>query len=190
MVAVVAGVGVGLDHNNIVLSIESISRTAPVGQNLPNETFTLRNSDVGLMNYTITDNAAWISVSPSSGSSSGETDTLTVQYNTTLLLPGQYTATITVTSAEAENSPRTIPVQLTVQPPPRAPVDFDKDGDVDQADFGAFQACYSGQGIPQTRPECAGALLDDGQDVDQDDFLIFLECYSGPNVPADPNCAD
>ncbi|HOW73869.1 MAG TPA: hypothetical protein PKY77_24970 [Phycisphaerae bacterium] len=34
------------------------------------------------------------------------------------------------------------------------PPDFDKDADVDLADFGVFQRCYSGAGKPAD-PQCA-----------------------------------
>lgn len=68
--------------------------------------------------------------------------------------------------------------------------DYDKDGDVDQADYGVFQACFSGPGVPQHSPECQGALLDDDPDVDQDDLMIFKNCMTGPNEPANLSCAN
>ena len=71
----------------------------------------------------------------------------------------------------------------------RLPGDFDHDADVDLADFGHLQACFSGDGIPQTAPSCFDARLDPDDDVDQDDYAIFKGCLSGPNIPADPDCA-
>ncbi len=76
---------------------------------------------------------------------------------------------------------------LSIAPVP--PVDFDRDGDVDQSDFGRFQACLTGPGVPQTDPDCRDANLDGDSDVDQDDFGIFEGCMSGANMPADPDCA-
>lgn len=70
----------------------------------------------------------------------------------------------------------------------RFAIDFDNDGDVDQADFGWFQACFTGAGIEQTDPACATARLDDDADVDIDDFGIFQGCMSGANVPVAPSC--
>lgn len=70
------------------------------------------------------------------------------------------------------------------------PGDLDHDQDVDQSDFGIFQACYSGPGVPQPDTDCIDALLDSDEDVDQDDFGVFQACMSGANVPADPDCAD
>jgi len=73
-------------------------------------------------------------------------------------------------------------------PTPRS--DFDRDGDVDQADFGHLQACMSGPGIAQNDPDCQDTRLDTDNDVDQTDFGIFHGCMSGANVPADPDCAN
>jgi hypothetical protein len=66
-----------------------------------------------------------------------------------------------------------------------APGDFDGDGDVDQKDFGFFQACYGAPALPVCEP---ADLNKDGM-VDQADFTIFVGCMSGSNVPADPTCA-
>jgi len=72
---------------------------------------------------------------------------------------------------------------------PFGPADFDKDGDVDQSDFGAFQQCYTGAAVPQNDPACIAARLDDDEDVDANDFAILQGCLSGAGVPANPNCA-
>ncbi|GMU22596.1 MAG: hypothetical protein AMXMBFR13_26810 [Phycisphaerae bacterium] len=71
---------------------------------------------------------------------------------------------------------------------PFGPADFDRDGDVDLSDFGAFQACYSGPSVPQNDPACQDQKLDGDADVDLSDFGIFQNCLSGPHVPADPDC--
>ena len=79
--------------------------------------------------------------------------------------------------------------RLSESPPlPTVRPDFDQDGDVDQADFGHIQACFSGPGLEQTEPACFDALLDEDQDVDADDFQIFQDCISGPNNPVDLAC--
>jgi len=69
------------------------------------------------------------------------------------------------------------------------PGDFDDDEDVDQGDFGHFQACLTGSASGPPAPGCEDANLDGDNDVDINDFAIFQGCVSGPNVPADPNCA-
>jgi len=64
--------------------------------------------------------------------------------------------------------------------------DRDNDGDVDQADFGQFQACLAGAGIAATE-ECA-CLDRDGEnaagdgDIDAADFQAFMNCYTGPAI--------
>jgi len=69
------------------------------------------------------------------------------------------------------------------------PPDFDRDGDVDQEDFGYFQACFAGP-LAFPDPGCEDADLNGDHHVDQDDFGVFQGCLSGADVPADPECAD
>ena len=69
------------------------------------------------------------------------------------------------------------------------PGDFDRDGDVDQEDYGRFQACLSGTGVSQDEPACQDAKFDGDIDVDPADAAMFQGCMSGPNVPGNQNCA-
>ena len=57
------------------------------------------------------DNAAWLTLTPVSGSNSG---TVTASVNTSGLAAGTYNATITVTASGSTNSPQQIPVSLTL----------------------------------------------------------------------------
>ncbi|MHC4442259.1 MAG: LVIVD repeat-containing protein [Planctomycetota bacterium] len=68
---------------------------------------------------------------------------------------------------------------------PDIPGDTDGDEDVDQEDFGRFQACLSGDGVLYEEG-CEYADLDTDLDVDGDDFIIFNGCMGGPNNP--PEC--
>jgi hypothetical protein len=79
---------------------------------------------------------------------------------------------------------------VTVSAVPYGPADLDRDGDIDQEDFGRFQACLSGPAKPQNDPACQDAKLDADSDVDLNDLGIFQRCMSGANHPADPNCAN
>lgn len=63
--------------------------------------------------------------------------------------------------------------------------DFDVDGDVDQADFGHFQRCFSGDGLPYV-DGCEAADLQVDGDVDQGDFTLFRPCMAGADQP--PGC--
>lgn len=60
----------------------------------------------------------------------------------------------------------------------RSRADFDGDNDVDQADFGHFQSCYSGMG-QVAAPECLDADLEGDTDVDPQDFALFQSCMAG-----------
>lgn len=94
---------------------------------------------------------------------------------------GEYRRVVTGACGTVE----TDPAVLTVLSP-----DFDRDGDVDQSDFGFLQACFSGSTIPQPDPARRAANLDADpvQDADQSDLAIFLECWSGPDQPRPPGC--
>ncbi len=96
-----------------------------------------------------------------------------------------YTLTVTDSMSDSDSDS----VLVTVSGPD-IPGDFDIDGDVDQADFGQFQACLTGSAVPVTDPSCFYANLDGDSDVDVDDFGIFQGCMSGANVPADPGCVN
>ncbi|UCD28568.1 MAG: sulfatase-like hydrolase/transferase [Planctomycetota bacterium] len=63
--------------------------------------------------------------------------------------------------------------------------DMDGDNDVDQEDFGLFQACFSGTGV-YFESGCEYAELDGDNDVDLSDFTMFQSCMAGPNQP--PGC--
>ncbi len=168
----------------------SFTRSVERGKNLPDDTFTVRNAGGGVMPYTISDNVAWLSVAPDSGTSSGEVDPISIIYDTSTLAIGSYTGTITIAAPNAVNPTETVIVYLTVTPPLFAPCDFDTDHDVDQVDFGQFQECLRGPGVIESDPICDGADLDNDGDVDRDDFAIFSGCLSGPGVQADVLCAD
>ena len=171
----------------ISLDPTTIDRVFWIGDTPAPDVFTVTNIGPDSLTYDITDDASWLSVCPSSGSSSGEADPINVNYDLAGLPPGKHTATITVTSDDAWNSPQTIAVAITIW---TVGPDFDADGDVDQFDFGSFQRCLSGPGVAREDPSCAWALLDADDDVDADDLAVFLQCLSGEGVLAPPNCED
>ncbi|MBI5114983.1 hypothetical protein HZA56_00755, partial [Candidatus Poribacteria bacterium] len=98
----------------ITLSTSALSRTVRWGLNATSQTFQVRNSGTGTLSYTISDNADWLACTPASGTSTTENDTISVVYTTYALAVGNYSATITVTDANATNSPQTISVSLGV----------------------------------------------------------------------------
>jgi hypothetical protein len=90
------------------------------GSNPPTQTFQVRNSGSGTLNYQIAVDQGWMSVSPDSGTSGGASRTHRVSINKAGLSVGTYRGTIIVSDPNASNSPQAISVTLriTTQPPP------------------------------------------------------------------------
>ena len=105
----------------IGLSTTSLSNSSTEGTDAPSQTFNVSNSGGGTLSYSISDNSNWLSCSPSSGTSTGEQDTITVNYNTSGLSAGTRNATITISDPNADNNPQTIAVSLTVIAVPASP---------------------------------------------------------------------
>lgn len=108
--------GVSVSHY-LLVSTSLISETVQLGASLPNQVFDVQNMGSGMLPYTITDDASWISCTPDSGSSTGEQNAITVTFDTAALVEGSYTGLITVAAAGADNSPATIQVLVTVFDP-------------------------------------------------------------------------
>lgn len=117
---------------------------------------------------------------------SGVTSTILTVLNATDQEAGQYRCVVSNVNGSTPSNSAT----LTVVGPPIAPGDMDRDGDVDQKDFGLFQACLSGTSVLQSEPGCIDAHLDSDSDVDQADVSLFFGCLSGPEVPADWDCVN
>ena len=98
----------------IGLTAAALAPTCNFATDAPPQTFALFNSGGGTLNYSLSDNATWLDVSPAGGSATTEADRLTVTYTTSGLEPGTYNAVITITDDAATNSPQTLPVTLTV----------------------------------------------------------------------------
>lgn len=88
------------------------------GGNPESQSFRIRNSKSGSLNYSIQTNQGWLKTSPKNGASTGEWDTITVTVNTSSLLEGDYDGRITVNASGSENSPQHLPVHLKVALPP------------------------------------------------------------------------
>ncbi len=103
------------------------------------------------------------------------------------VVPVQEDATylIRVMSKVAEGTEFTLALGRCGRDKPAA--DADGDDDVDQADFGAFQACLTEFGGSIT-PGCECFDLDGNSLVETLDFARFSACMRGADVPADPAC--
>lgn len=84
------------------------------GSNPAAKTVGVTNPGGGTLSWTVGDNAGWLSVSPTSGSTTTETDQLTASVNLGGLAAGTYNGVITIAASGATNSPQQIPVTLTL----------------------------------------------------------------------------
>lgn len=108
-------------------------------------------------NWTISGNAAWISVSPYAGTSGSSVD-ITVTVNASGLTAGMHSAEITVTAPGALNSPLSIPVSIVIY-------ETDADSDSSQGNSspdnslpGGFSAGNSSTGNNSTGGTTAGSM--------------------------------
>jgi autotransporter-associated beta strand protein len=97
------------------LNFSSVLGTAPATQ-----TFSITNNGLGSMTWTLSTNVTWLSVSNVTGSAAAGAGQVHTAYVGVLAgqVAGTSNATITVTSAEATNSTKTITVQWTISPIP------------------------------------------------------------------------
>jgi hypothetical protein len=96
----------------------SLSFTATTGgANPANQTFDVWNSGGSTLNWTASSNQTWLTLNPSSGSSTGSKTTVTASVNISGLSAGTYSGAITISDPGASNSPQTISVALTVNAP-------------------------------------------------------------------------
>ena len=87
------------------------------GANPASQTLSITNTGGGTLSWSASGNASWLSLSPASGTTTTETDVLTVRVNTVGLLANTYTASITLADPAATNATQQVPVTLTVTPP-------------------------------------------------------------------------
>jgi len=92
-----------------------VSRTSlNFGLGVNSITFNVWNAGGDVLDYTITDNADWLTLSPASGNSAGEQDVVTATVNRSGLTNGSYRAEVTVTPSVGV--PLTIVATLLMQP--------------------------------------------------------------------------
>ncbi len=95
--------------SSLTFSYQSGSATPPSPA-----TFAVSSSDASAINFTAAaSGGTWLSVSPTSGTSSTTANTLTLAVNPTGLAPGTYNDTVTISSSGASNKP-TVAVTLAV----------------------------------------------------------------------------
>jgi hypothetical protein len=101
----------------LVVSPTSLSATTVQGLSPPAQSFTVRNGGGGTLSWSVSENASWLSVAPTSGSATSETDTVTVSFAASGLAAGTYSATLAVAGTLVPS--QSIAVTLTVSAAPR-----------------------------------------------------------------------
>ncbi len=136
----------------IALSESSVSRSIAQGESPSAHTINVWNAGGGVMDYSITDDATWLSVSPSSGTAFTEIDDITVNYSASSLASGNYSATVEISSPGSMNSPQSIQIDLSVSP-------SDQDGD------GLLDDTETALGTDPLDADSDDDGLDDGDEV-------------------------
>ena len=98
----------------IGLGSESLQFSSTGGAMPPSQSVDVSNSGGGTLAWTATSSAAWLSVSPTSGSGNG---VLSVSVSPAGLAAGNYSGSISVSAAGAANSPQSIGVTFAVTAP-------------------------------------------------------------------------
>jgi len=128
----------------IQLSRSQLYFGAACGVTTDSQTFLISNAGSGTLNWTVTDDANWLSYSPGSGMGSGG---VTVSVNSTGLTAGVYTGSVFISDPSASNSPQTVSVSLTVYT-------------ADASPFGTFETPTHGSTVFSSVP-FTGWVLDD-----------------------------
>ncbi len=102
----------------IKVSPNSLSFTAREGgvANPATQTIQIKNKGQQTLNYSITDDADWLEVTPPDGSSTGTVNSHTVSVNSSGFGVGSYRGNITISDPFASNNPQTVSVTLDVAP--------------------------------------------------------------------------
>lgn len=181
----VSGVSVSLAPK-ISLGRTTISRILDRGHPAPSDSFSVTHSGsrCTTLDYSVVPGTGWLTVDHSQGTlAAGAQRLLQVGYSVDQLDLGEHASEICVEAPGAIEPHGSAAVRIIV----RQRGDQNFDGDVDQEDFGAFQACLTGDGVARTE-SCILADLDLDGDVDVFDFNLFLPCLSGADQPAEPGC--
>jgi glucose/arabinose dehydrogenase len=100
----------------LAVTPDTLSFTGVAGGAAPaSKTLAVANEGGGTLVWAASKDAAWLRVSPETGSAPGD---VTVFVDATGLAPGSYAGAVRISAGEAAGSPRVVPVSLTVEPMP------------------------------------------------------------------------
>ena len=116
------------------------------GTNPAAQSFTITNSGGGTLTWTLSSNAAWLRLNTASGTTTTETDTISASVTTSGLAAGTYNAVLTVTASGSTNSPRSIPVSLTLSATvaSTAGLAWNANSETDMSGYKVYRATSSG----------------------------------------------
>jgi len=133
---------------SIQLNPVSLSFSGTAGGAVPlAQTFNIVNPTGGTLTWTLTESAAWLGLNVTSGTTATEVDAISASVSTTGLAAGTYNTAITVTASGSTNSPRIIPVILTLSAPTTtgtASLTWDPSTDTSLAKYNLYMGTQSG----------------------------------------------
>jgi hypothetical protein len=131
----------------------SLTFTGMEGGSTPStQTLNITNPGKGTLNWTATEVAPWLTISPATGTTMAETDKITVTVNTSGLTAKTYTTTITVGDPAASNNAQQIPVTLALTAPQSgtATLTWEPNGEADLAGYKVYIGSAPGSYLPAT----------------------------------------
>jgi len=103
----------------------SLTFTTDEGENPPSKTLEICNTGNGTLNWSLSDNAGWLSVAPTSGSlAEDDCKDVTVSVDVAGMKAGDYSATITITGSPEQEVPVSLHIESAMWEIPGGPAGF------------------------------------------------------------------
>lgn len=149
----------------------SFNITAEQGNfNPPNWTLSIWNSDGGTLHWSVSDNADWLTLAPTTGNSTGEVDNVILSTDISGMETGNYSTIIIVSAPGTSIAPQEIPVTLTISPPLQGEA-------IDALDTAAL--LQTGYTYPEKVVTVEGIIVNTHYVSGQPTFLDFHDPYEG-----------
>ena len=98
----------------IVVEPSALHQWVAEGMDATAQSFLIGNTGPGEVHYTNSSADSWVVPAPATGTTTNTWDQIQAQYQTAALPRGEHNTTITVSDPNAENSPQTVAVTMTV----------------------------------------------------------------------------